>query len=257
MRGAERARRTWSRVTGRLPLPPPEMRALVGPTDPRAFENPDGALLDPVLGPDRHRRVFDFGCGCGRVARQLLQQETPPERYVGIDLHPDLIAWCQRNLRAPGFEFHHHDVADPQRNPGSTHATAPFPAADSSFTLVLAWSVFTHLTEDQVAPYLAEIARILEPGGAFWSTWFLFERRAFPMLPDDRHALYVDDRYLTAAVLYDRDWLVEQAREAGLTIFDTTAPEIRGFQWVLRMAPAGDGLPETAFPADDAPYGTP
>ena len=77
------------------------------------------------------------------------------------------------------------------------------------------------------------------------------------MLPDDRHALYGDNRYLTAAVLYDRDWVVDQARAAGLTIFDATPPEIRGFQWWLRMAPAGDGLPDAAFPPDDAPYGTP
>jgi hypothetical protein len=26
---------------------------------------------------------------------------------------------------------------------------------------------------------------------------------------------------------------------------------------VLRMAPAGDGLPDADFPADDAPYGAP
>jgi hypothetical protein len=58
-------------------------------------------------------------------------------------------------------------------------------------------------------------------------------------------------------VLYDRDWLVEQAREAGLTVFDATPPEIRGFQWVLRMAPAGDGLTVAEFPPDGAPYGAP
>ncbi len=243
-------------MTGRLPLPPLELRQLVGTTDPALYDNPDGELLDPSIGADRHRRVFDFGCGCGRVARRLLQQDPRPERYVGIDLHPGMIAWCERNLRAPGFEFHHHDVAGTW-NPGGARSTAPFPVADSSFTLVLAWSVFTHLTEEQVAPYLAEVGRILEPGGAFLSTWFLFERPDFPMLPDDHHALYADYRYPEAAVLYDRDWVLEQVREAGLTLFDASPPEIHGFQWMLRIAPAGDGLPEAALPADEAPYGTP
>jgi SAM-dependent methyltransferase len=234
------------------------MRELVGPTSFAAFDNPSGELLDPTLGPERHRRVFDFGCGCGRVARRLIQQDPRPERYVGIDIHRGMVDWCNRNLapRAPGFEFHHHDVAHPW-NPGTERTSAAFLVRDGSFTLAWAWSVFTHLTEDQIAPYLAEVARILEPGGAFVSTWFLFDRRAFPVLPEDRHALYADDRDLTWAVIYDRDWVREQARAAGLTIFSAEPPEIRGYHWVLRMAPAGDGLPDAVLPPDEAPFGTP
>jgi hypothetical protein len=46
-----------------LPYPPPEMRALVGPTDPAAFDNPQGTLVYPYLPPEQYRSVFDFGCG--------------------------------------------------------------------------------------------------------------------------------------------------------------------------------------------------
>ncbi len=77
------------------------------------------------------------------------------------------------------------------------------------------------------------------------------------MLPDDRHALYGDNRYLTAAVLYDRDWVVEQAREAGLTIFDATAagdPRLP----VVAADGAGRRRPSRrGVSPDDAPYGTP
>jgi SAM-dependent methyltransferase len=95
-----------------LPIPPPEMRALVGPTDPAAFDNPSHGLVYPYLGADRYRRVFDFGCGCGRVARQLIQQRPRPERYLGIDLHRGMVEWARTNLApaAPGFEFKHHRV---------------------------------------------------------------------------------------------------------------------------------------------------
>jgi SAM-dependent methyltransferase len=95
-------------------------RALVGPADVAAFENPSGNLVFPYLDRSAYRSVFDFGCGCGRVARQLIQQREQPERYLGIDLHAGMIRWCQENLtpRAPQFEFMHHDVFDDSFNPG-------------------------------------------------------------------------------------------------------------------------------------------
>ena len=47
------------------------MRQLAGPTDEAAFENPAGG---PILNVPRERfdSVVDFGCGCGRLARQLM-----------------------------------------------------------------------------------------------------------------------------------------------------------------------------------------
>jgi 16S rRNA G1207 methylase RsmC len=63
------------------------MRELVGPTDPTEFDNPSGNLVYPYLPADAYEAVLDFGCGCGRVARQLIQQSRPPQRYLGIDLH--------------------------------------------------------------------------------------------------------------------------------------------------------------------------
>ena len=69
-----------------LPIPPFEMRQLVGPTDEAAFNNASG---DPILDvpESQFEAVLDFGCGCGRLARQMMQQRTRPRRYVGFDLH--------------------------------------------------------------------------------------------------------------------------------------------------------------------------
>src|SRR5712664_2038068 len=95
------------------PLPPVELRRLVCPVDSH-FDLPDnGALVFPYLDdPKLYRAVFDFGCGCGRIARQLMAQEARPKRYVGIDIHRGMIEWCQKNLSPtdPAFQFHHHDV---------------------------------------------------------------------------------------------------------------------------------------------------
>lgn len=102
-----------------LPFPPFEMRELVGPTDLSAFDNPSRKLAYDYLDPAVYEKVFDFGCGCGRVARQMMLQNPSPKMYVGIDLHPGMIRWCQRNLQpvAPNFTFFHHDVYHVRFNP--------------------------------------------------------------------------------------------------------------------------------------------
>jgi SAM-dependent methyltransferase len=227
-----RRRRDRAPASGELPLPPYELREIVGPTDPAEFDNPSGGLVYPDLGPDAHRRVFDFGCGCGRIARQLLQQDSPPERYVGVDLHRKLVAWCADNLEphAESFQFHHHDVFNATFNPGrSKPPTAPFPVPDGEFTLVNAWSVFTHLVQSQVAHYLGECSRLLAPGGVLQASFFLFDKREFAMLGSAQQALYGDDRDPTAAAIFDRAWVLEQIRAAGLTLRAAKPPKLRGY----------------------------
>lgn len=46
-----------------LPTPPPEMRQLVGATDPALFDNPSRGLVYPYLPAAAYERVLDFGCG--------------------------------------------------------------------------------------------------------------------------------------------------------------------------------------------------
>ena len=176
-----------------LPMPPLELRRLVGPTREDWYDNPKGQLVFPKLPASAYESVFDFGCGCGRVARMLIQQEPRPARYVGIDLHRELIKWCNKNLapHAPGFEFHHHDVFNFHFNPDAKARELPFPIEDGSFTLVNATSVFTHLTQEQTPHYLRETARVLRPNGVLHSTWFLFEGTDFPMLSPENGAIYV------------------------------------------------------------------
>src|SRR5258707_14909857 len=96
-----------------LPLPPLEMRKLVGRAEPEAFVPAEhGQVFPTIEDPRQYDLVFDFGCGCGRVARQLALSGAAPKRYVGIDLHAGMIAWAAENLapRLSGFEFIHHNV---------------------------------------------------------------------------------------------------------------------------------------------------
>lgn len=240
-----------------LPIPPRKMRELVGELDAAAWDNADGGLVHPDLPESAYRSVFDFGCGCGRIARQLIQQRARPRRYLGIDLHRGMIEWCRENLSptAPEFEFVHHDVFSRGLNPGGAQEIAPFPAADGEFTLVEAWSIFTHLTEKQAEFYLGEVARILHPEGLVRSTWFLFDKREFPMMQDFQNALYINDVDPSNAVIFDREWLRRAAANEGFAISSVTQPEVRGFQWVVVMTPIRPGILEADFPPDDALIG--
>jgi SAM-dependent methyltransferase len=238
-----------------LPFPPLEMRELVGPTELEAFDNPKRELVYPWLPEDVYERVFDFGCGCGRVARQLILQNPSPKEYVGVDLHAGMIRWCQANLQpvAPNFRFFHHNVFNTRFNPGPDKpSTLPFPVPDSHFTLVNALSVFTHLTQDQAVHYLQECARVLHPEGLLHASWFLFDKSDFPMLHEINNALYVSYIDPSAAVIFDRHWVRNTAREIGLTICRIIPPQFRGHQWLLIMIPKS-AVPEVDFPPDTAP----
>jgi SAM-dependent methyltransferase len=240
-------------------MPPLEMMKLVGPTDPKVFDNPTGA---PVFGDQidtaLYESVFDFGCGCGRLARQLIQQDPRPESYLGIDLHQGLVNWCERNLtpHAPEFRFEHHAVYNRGFNPDdSLPRFRELPAPDNAFSLCIAWSVFTHTTQEQTEFYLAEVARILRPGGVLNSTWFLFEKRFFPMMQDFQQTLYINDIDPTNATIHDSEWVMRLAREHGLVLVRAIPPVTRGYQWVLQFTPARPGLEGIELPEDVAPLG--
>jgi SAM-dependent methyltransferase len=240
-----------------LPMPPLSLRQLVGDMDDRSYDNPTRA---PLFGlpPKAYDFVFDFGCGCGRVARQLIQQKPRPRRYVGIDLHRGLVEWCRNNLapRAPGFEFHHQDVFSRSLNPNGQAAVLPFPVPGSSVSLMLAWSVFTHVNEAAAEFYLKEAARVLHPDGMLMSTWFLFEKTDFPMMQEFQNALFINDVDLTNAVIFDKAWLCATAAKAGLCLQRIVPPGMRGYQWQIWMEPRRENSIDAEFPPDEAPRGT-
>ena len=220
-----------------LPLPPLEFRHLVGPTDPEAFDDPSPRLSFDRLPPQAYASVFDFGCGCGRLARQLMLNGTPPLRYLGVDPHQEMVLWCRDNItaRAPQFEFRHHDVFQEFMNPGGTLDEVPLPAADDSVTLFLAWSVFTHLLPPDADYYLRELSRVLSRDGTAVTTWFMFDKRDFPMMQEFQNALYISDFDPTNAVIFDRRWLERTIADAGLTITSIAEPTVRGYQWTMHL----------------------
>ncbi len=153
------------------------------------------------------RRMLDWGCGCGRVTVHFLLDGTIPE-VSGCDIDGEAIAWCQQHL--PVGEFQRIEPYPP----------TPYP--DQSFDLVIAYSVFTHLSRDQQNAWLAEMRRIISPGGLFiasvhgtFATAF-----AFPPTGLGRFVPRLRDRFIPHTIL--RDGIVDTTVDHAL---DGVAPE--------------------------------
>jgi SAM-dependent methyltransferase len=94
--------------------------------------------------------ILDWGCGCARVARFVV--EFAPQKLTGIDIDPDNITWCKQNIAQAEFE--------------SIGLYPPSRFGDESFDLVYGISIFTHLSEADQDRWLAELQRITKPDGA-------------------------------------------------------------------------------------------
>lgn len=96
-------------------------------------------------------RVLDFGCSSGRVVR-MLAAAYPEVEWHGCDPMPGSIRWDQENLPSIKFTM---SSADP---PLSAYS-------DGMFDVVFAISIWSHFAENAALRWLAEMRRIIKPGG--------------------------------------------------------------------------------------------
>jgi SAM-dependent methyltransferase len=142
-----------------LPLPPASLRAQIGPrhADAEFFLSSGRQHADLVRDVLREQgteveglaALLDWGCGCGRVLRHW--SGLPRTRVVGCDINPKMVEWCEERL-----DFAEVFVSE---------LKPPLPSADSTFDLIYAFSVFTHLSEELQQEWIRECLRVLRPGG--------------------------------------------------------------------------------------------
>jgi SAM-dependent methyltransferase len=132
----------------------------------------------------RDSAVLELGCGHGRTARGLLELLRAPGRYCGLDADRARIEDAQARIqrRYPNFQFAWADVHNAHYNPRGTARAAAyvFPFADSSFDVVYAASLFTHLLPDETHRYFQEARRVLKPGGRCLFSFFLLDHYRGP-----------------------------------------------------------------------------
>ena len=114
--------------------------------DTRAESPLDLALVD-AFARATPGRILDAGCGTGRMSRYLADRGCAVE---GVDLSPGMVA--QARSAHPDLQF-------------TTGALTALPYPDGRFAGVMLWYSTIHTPPEGQPAILAEVRRVLEPGG--------------------------------------------------------------------------------------------
>jgi SAM-dependent methyltransferase len=121
---------------------------LQGPADQR--EQPESSVLESLL-PLAHARVLELGCGRAEATRAIAARH-PGARITAMEV--DAI---QHRIN-----LGHRDLPNVEYVEGAAQA---IPAPDGSFDVVLMFKSLHHVPVEALDRALAEIARVLVPGG--------------------------------------------------------------------------------------------
>ena len=105
---------------------------------------------------DEAQRVFELGCGTGRLADLLLREHLPASAsYVGSDLSQTMISLATERLSRYGERVRLHQ----------SDGTIRLPLADDSADRVVSTYVLDLLSETDIESFFAEARRVLVTGG--------------------------------------------------------------------------------------------
>jgi SAM-dependent methyltransferase len=191
------------------------------------------AYFDRQLGhPDwRGKRVLDFGGSDGNL---LWNPDCPirHENYYCIDVVRDAIAEGRKTF--PSAHWIHYDRYNCSFNPLGI-ANLPIPDAGVEFDVILAYSVFTHTTREEMHDLVEQLRARLAPDGVLAFTFedpFLNIESALEPTEDiqwcavvDGRALFVNDngrwsseaeRCMTYDVYYTADRMQREFPDAAI-----------------------------------------
>ena len=118
--------------------------------------HPAVVALLPELHQRGARRALDLGCGVGRHALLLAGSGFEVEAFDGSATGLDVL---RRTAASRGISL------------GLRHGNADaLPYADGAFDFVLSWNVIYHGTLGDAGRRIAEIWRVLKPGGLYQGT---------------------------------------------------------------------------------------
>ena len=117
--------------------------------------------------------LLEWGCGPGRTIRHLRDFEGLQIREItGIDYNPESIEYCKKSIS--GINFFTNELLPPTT------------LERDGFDVIYAISVFTHLSKELHLAWIAEINRLLKPGGLFIGT-FHGDNYKHKLLPKERN----------------------------------------------------------------------
>lgn len=234
-------------ITGKKgPLTPP--RRLMNGGSNSIFRSDFTAIGDQLFdylvnigGLKAEDKVLDVGCSVGRMAIPLTRYLTSGT-YDGFDIVKASIDYCQQAITPvnPRFQFKHADVRNSTYNRGGVIEPADFrfPYPEGAFTFIFLTSVFTHMQRAELETYIAEIARVLQPGGRVFATFFLLNPESHTAMDagvSDRAFAFPTDMGRVdikedpdAAVAFEEAFIREVHANNGLQIVATRYGSWRG-----------------------------
>ena len=117
--------------------------------------------------------VLDYGCNQGNYVKHS-KHIVSPDRYLGVDINQASIVKAKTNY--PDYEFLHYNQWHPSFNPRGINSIMLSNVLDRKFDVVVAYSVFTHSTIDQTRRQLADLKKLLNPGGCILATFWHVEK---------------------------------------------------------------------------------
>lgn len=122
----------------------------------RFYEDPAVAHLIKHFSLASAKLVIEFGCGTGRLAESLMAHHLSGEaRYIGIDVSSTMVDLTQTRLARFG----------PRANLLLTSGETRLDVKSSSCDRFLSTYVMDLLTEQDIRSLVAEVHRVLAPGG--------------------------------------------------------------------------------------------
>ena len=118
-------------------------------------------LKDRGLNPGH--KLLDVGCGCFRAGIHLARY-LDWGNYHGIDRDPDILEKGKIELSDAGIP---HGSVNIQCDTLFT-----FELFNTNFDYMIAQSVFTHINLNDIQRCLYKTAKVLEPGGKFFATFY-------------------------------------------------------------------------------------
>ncbi|HSC63248.1 MAG TPA: methyltransferase domain-containing protein [Caldimonas sp.] len=193
-----------------------------------------------VGGPGQ--RLLDLGTGTGLVARELARRGAV---VSGVDVAAGQIAAARDSARAEGIAV---DLA--------VAAAEALPFGDATFDAVVASQCWMYF---EVDPTLAEVRRVLRPGGVLVTTHFSWLPRLDPIAKaSEALVLALNPAWQGAdwpgAIPAEPAWAAGRASVAAMFWFDADVPFTRA-SWRGRMRACrgvGASLPEAEVAAFDA-----
>jgi len=162
--------------------------------------------------------VLEIGCGSARLLRML--RCLPTVRLIGTDMNPVCVEWCRKNV--PGAEFYQNEKSPPLAF-----------VQNSSVDLIIACSVFTHISLNLQKPWLHELRRTLRPGGIFLCT-VLGRSYADKMLNENDRSILKRDGYVQLGPHHENVSLSSH-HTGQVDVFQTRAHVLESFGSVFEV----------------------